>query len=202
MNIATVEPIHIGSDMADIYRLDVFALEILDAVSLAGGWLFDRAMAGWKVTLVLPIPDHHSEFAARVLGAEVANYSSVAGMIRPCPYGVAAVGSAIGMGVVQSHIERGSESGGLELSLIGDIERISELHGYAFRHHLHRLSRAAIAFKSRSLATLGCDVVPMTSNTERLSSTFCDADGDGGTHRLLEPGDIAGARRPAEVDQH
>jgi len=29
------------------YRLDVVAADVADVVRFAGGWLFDRAMAGW-----------------------------------------------------------------------------------------------------------------------------------------------------------
>lgn len=33
------------------YQLDVTALDVADAARAAGGWLFDRAMAGWDVTV-------------------------------------------------------------------------------------------------------------------------------------------------------
>ena len=36
------------------YRLDVVAPTVLDAVQFAGGWLFDRVMAGWDVTVLIP----------------------------------------------------------------------------------------------------------------------------------------------------
>ena len=36
------------------YRLDVVAASAADAVHSAGGWLYDRAMAGWEVTVLLP----------------------------------------------------------------------------------------------------------------------------------------------------
>lgn len=36
------------------YRLDVIAASALDVVQSAGGWLYDRAMAGWQVTVLLP----------------------------------------------------------------------------------------------------------------------------------------------------
>jgi hypothetical protein len=36
------------------YRLDVVAASAADAVRSAGGWLYDRAMAGWEVTVLLP----------------------------------------------------------------------------------------------------------------------------------------------------
>lgn len=36
------------------YRLDVVAASAADVVASAGGWLYDRAMAGWEVVALLP----------------------------------------------------------------------------------------------------------------------------------------------------
>jgi hypothetical protein len=36
------------------YRLDVVAGSAVDVVHSAGGWLYDRVMAGWEVTVLLP----------------------------------------------------------------------------------------------------------------------------------------------------
>jgi hypothetical protein len=36
------------------YRLDVVAASAADVVQSAGGWLYDRVMAGWEVTALLP----------------------------------------------------------------------------------------------------------------------------------------------------
>jgi hypothetical protein len=38
------------------YRLDVVASSVEDVIVSAGGWLFDRAMAGWKVNLLITEP--------------------------------------------------------------------------------------------------------------------------------------------------
>ena len=35
------------------YRLDVVAPTVLDAVRFAGGWVYDRVMAGWDVTVLI-----------------------------------------------------------------------------------------------------------------------------------------------------
>ncbi len=35
------------------YRLDVIAPSVIDAVQFTGGWLFDRVMAGWDVTVLI-----------------------------------------------------------------------------------------------------------------------------------------------------
>ena len=36
------------------YRLDVVAASAADVVQSAGGWLYDRVMAGWEVTALVP----------------------------------------------------------------------------------------------------------------------------------------------------
>ncbi|OBA73189.1 hypothetical protein A5641_06000 [Mycobacterium sp. 1554424.7] len=36
------------------YRLDVVAASAADVVQSAGGWLYDRVMAGWEVSVLLP----------------------------------------------------------------------------------------------------------------------------------------------------
>ncbi len=39
-------------------QLDVSAARVADLISVAGGWLCDRAMAGWTVTVWVPDRDH------------------------------------------------------------------------------------------------------------------------------------------------
>ncbi|MBV9351060.1 MAG: hypothetical protein JOZ23_05930, partial [Mycobacterium sp.] len=50
------------------YRLDVVAADVIDVVKFAGGWLFDRAMAGWDVTVL--VADHPDDRPLKVLGAQ------------------------------------------------------------------------------------------------------------------------------------
>ncbi|OBH93230.1 hypothetical protein [Mycobacterium sp. E2733] len=50
------------------YRLDVIAVSALDVVASAGGWLYDRAMAGWHVTVLLPNPGDARPL--RILGVQ------------------------------------------------------------------------------------------------------------------------------------
>ena len=50
------------------YRLDVVASSVVDVVRFAGGWLFDRAMAGWDVTVL--IADRPDDRPLQVLGAQ------------------------------------------------------------------------------------------------------------------------------------
>lgn len=57
------------------YRLVVVTRTVRDAASAAGGWLFDRAMAGWEVTVLAE--DATDPRPARVLGAFVVDWASV-----------------------------------------------------------------------------------------------------------------------------
>ncbi|MGZ4511234.1 MAG: hypothetical protein ACXVX6_03200 [Mycobacterium sp.] len=50
------------------YRLDVIAVSALDVVQSAGGWLYDRAMAGWQVTVLLP--NGSDARSLRILGVQ------------------------------------------------------------------------------------------------------------------------------------
>jgi hypothetical protein len=72
------------------YRLHVFAPDIVAAVDSVGGLIFDRAMAGWDVTVVVDADTEKAEKIddrpARILGGRVASTVSVlhlAGARRP-----------------------------------------------------------------------------------------------------------------------
>src|SRR5262245_53417438 len=48
------------------YRLDVIASNVDEVVRSAGGWLFDRSMAGWDVSLLTTEPSNPR--ALQILG--------------------------------------------------------------------------------------------------------------------------------------
>jgi hypothetical protein len=53
------------------YRIAVFAPNVPDLVTAAGGWLYDQAAAGWRVTVhAADVADHRP---LTILGAEVVN---------------------------------------------------------------------------------------------------------------------------------
>ncbi|OBA61286.1 hypothetical protein A5647_00475 [Mycobacterium sp. 1100029.7] len=72
-----------GSGECLRYRLDVVANSAVDVVHSAGGWLYDRVMAGWEVTVLLPsscdtrplrilgvaVLDTESEFVSTAMGS-------------------------------------------------------------------------------------------------------------------------------------
>lgn len=49
------------------YRLDVIAPNVLDVVDSIGGWLFDRAIGGWDVNVM--VDDHDNRRPLKILGA-------------------------------------------------------------------------------------------------------------------------------------
>jgi hypothetical protein len=56
------------------YRLDVVAVSAVDVVRSTGGWLYDRVMAGWEVTVLLP-PGADTR-PLRILGVDVLDLDS------------------------------------------------------------------------------------------------------------------------------
>ena len=56
------------------YRLDVLAANVSDVVEAAGGWLFDRRMAGWDVTVL--VPESQDVRALRILGVDIVEVGS------------------------------------------------------------------------------------------------------------------------------
>ena len=62
------------------YRFDVLAGSAVDVVESAGGFLYDRAMAGWAVTVLLPRqaagPCFEDRRALRILGVRVVDLQS------------------------------------------------------------------------------------------------------------------------------
>ncbi|GLE53918.1 hypothetical protein ATCCBAA256_34810 [Mycobacterium montefiorense] len=80
--VSTPRAIH-GNRECLRYRLDVVAGSAADVVHSAGGWLYDRVMAGWEVTVLLPgscdtrplrilgvaVVDTESEFVPTAMGS-------------------------------------------------------------------------------------------------------------------------------------
>ncbi len=142
------------------YRLDVVAPSVREAVRAAGGWMFDRVMAGWDVR-VLVDPERWNgadDRALQILGADTGDLESalITGPrgVRPHALAVAAdlydTDSRIREGVQQA-----LDSGQTEVTLWGESWP-AELEGSSVGSVEHRLSVAARAFKAQALAALDC----------------------------------------------
>ncbi|CAN5559082.1 hypothetical protein BH11ACT6_BH11ACT6_58300 [soil metagenome] len=138
------------------YRLDVIAPSVVEAVQSAGGWLFDRAMAGWDVTVLVDERDH-DPLPLQILGAEVLDLEDAVAMAaRPRPDALAVAAVVYGRDSrVEQGVRRALESGRTEVTLWGqawpaELDRTDSVE--------HRLSVAARAFKARALAAAALPV--------------------------------------------
>jgi hypothetical protein len=136
------------------YRLDVVAADVADVVRFAGGWLFDRAMAGWDVTVL--VADHPDERPLQILGAQILDLEYALATVghRPPPQTLAAASdlfdcdSRVRQGVLQA-----LDQGATEVTLWGQTWPV-ELDSHVSLVE-HRLSAAAQAFKAQALAAAG-----------------------------------------------
>ena len=133
------------------YRLDVVAPTVLDAVRFAGGWVYDRVMAGWDVTVL--IGDDEDVRPLEILGAEVRDLESVleAWEERPHPQTVAVAADLFAVDArVREHVLNALEQGATEVTLWG--EGLPAELDESVDSVQHRLSAAARAFKAQALA--------------------------------------------------
>ena len=135
------------------YRLDVVASDVADVVKFAGGWLFDRAMAGWDVTVLLV--DHPDERPLQILGAQIVDLEYALATVghRPPPQTLAAAADLFGFGQdprVRQGVVQALDQGATEVTLWGETwpAELEDSVGLV----QHRLSAAAQAFKAQSLA--------------------------------------------------
>ena len=151
-------------DMQDMrYRLDVVAASVADVVRFAGGWLFDRAMAGWDVTVLLTdrVADHRDERPLQILGAQTLDLEDALASIgsgvdsgvetRPRPQALAVAADLFGCDSrVRQGVLRALDHGATEVTLWGETWP-AELDDSVGRVQ-HRLSTAAQTFKAQALA--------------------------------------------------
>ncbi|OBF59984.1 hypothetical protein A5787_20340 [Mycobacterium sp. 852002-50816_SCH5313054-b] len=150
------------------YRLDVVAASTADVVQSAGGWLYDRVMAGWEVTVQLP---HGCDTRAlRILGVRALDFDE-----QPDPAGARSHTLAVSAEAFTADArvrEKVLEAMGdrlTEVALWGDgwplaVDR-------AMTQAQHVLTAAARRFKGYALAAagIGCDSVDPTE------TLLCDA---------------------------
>ena len=133
------------------YRLDVVAANAVDAVKFAGGWMYDRVMAGWDVTVLLT--DCSDERPLQILGVATADLETALALWadRPHPQTVAV---DVDLFASDERVRRGVlgalEQGLTEVTLWGD--RCPTELDDSVGPVAHQLSAAARAFKSQALA--------------------------------------------------
>jgi hypothetical protein len=136
------------------YRLDVVATSVVDVVRFAGGWLFDRAMAGWDVTVLLPdLADHLDDRPLQILGVQTLDLEDALALTesRPRPQALAAAADLFGCDPrVRQGVLQALDHGVTEVTLWGETwpAELDDSVGLV----QHRLSMAAQIFKAQALA--------------------------------------------------
>lgn len=136
------------------YRLDVVAPTVLDAVRFAGGWIYDRVMAGWDVTVLIGTDEDARPL--EILGAEVRDLETVLASWeeRPHPQTVAVAADLFDSDArVHGHVLNALDQGATEVTVWG--ERLPADLDESVDCVEHHLTAAARAFKKQALAA--CD---------------------------------------------
>jgi len=135
------------------YRLKVRACDVTDVVRSAGGWLFDRALAGWDVTIVLT---HGGDVRPlQILGVNTAHQEPDDEPSAPRRARSLAVSSAVAATDPQTRddVLHALKRGLTEVTLWGDSWPAGLESSVESVEHV--LSGAARAFKAQALAALG-----------------------------------------------
>jgi len=133
------------------HRIDVVAPTTVRVVQFAGGWLFDRVMAGCDVTV--HVADHADARALQILGARVVDLArTLAARGRvPVPHTLAVDGDLLSADErVRLLVREATSMSQTEVRLWGDACCPADLEREASAV-CHRLSVAARAFKAHAL---------------------------------------------------
>lgn len=140
------------------YRLDVVAASVVDVVKFAGGWLFDRAMAGWDVTVLVSVQS--DDRPLQILGVQTLDLEEALASVgtRPRPQALAAAADLLGCDQrVRNGVLQALAHGVTEVTLWGKAwpAELSDSVGPV----QHRLSTAALTFKAQALAAAALPTV-------------------------------------------
>ncbi len=131
----------------------VVAASTVEVVRLAGGWLFDRAMAGWDVTVLTT--DHPDARPLRILGARAGDLelALTAPFAAPRPHTIAVHTDLHASDArVRRMVHDALDEGWTDVWLWGD-QGVTNLRPGASSTR-PPLSRAARAFKAQALAAV------------------------------------------------
>jgi hypothetical protein len=147
------------------YRLDVVAPTVLNAVRFAGGWIYDRVMAGWDVTVLIATDDDARPL--EILGADVRDLETVLASWeeRPHPQTVSVAADLFDSDSrVHQHVLNALEQGATEVTLWG--ERLPAELDDSVDSVEHHLSAAARAFKTQALEAANESEAAAVGHTE------------------------------------
>lgn len=137
------------------YELDVIGAGVADVVACAGGWLFDRVMSGWNVTVA--VPQGRDMAPLRILGVRTVALDTLVGT-RPAIRALAVAGPMCNADdMVRELVGAALSSARAEVTLWGDawVPALGS-RGAAVRHEL---SSAARVFKTQAFSAAGADAV-------------------------------------------
>lgn len=135
------------------YRLDVLAVSVADAVANIGGWLFDRTMGGWQVTVM--VRDRDDDPAPLgILGAAIADLDGVFDSADRRPAALSVTADLYSSDSrVRAAVRRWSKSSAAEITVCGP-GRPTDLRR-AVTEAQHHLTLAAQAYKFHALKASG-----------------------------------------------
>ncbi|MDT5010782.1 MAG: hypothetical protein QOH57_2399 [Mycobacterium sp.] len=135
------------------YRFDVVCANVADVVSFAGGWVFDRVMAGWDVTVL--VDGQRDLRPIHILGADILDLETALAtwQERPRPHALAVSMELIEADPrIRQRVQDALDHGTTEVTMWGDRWPADLDRGVDSVEH--RLSAAARAFKAQALAAL------------------------------------------------
>ncbi|UXA07410.1 hypothetical protein KXD96_04535 [Mycobacterium sp. SMC-2] len=170
------------------YRLDVIAVSAPDVVRSAGGWLYDRAMAGWQVTVLLP--DGSDARSLRILGVQARDleeyFAAAAADPGSTSESLAVSAEAFTADArVRDRVLRSLDDRLTEVALWGQVPS-----GWPLRvdrgvaRAQYALSAAARRFKGHALAAAGIDCATVYSTETLLCDLATCGRDDSGLVRL------------------
>ena len=147
-------------DKALQYELNVVAADVAAMVSAIGGWLFDRAMAGWRVSVAADACT--DERALRILGLKAVDLNGLWQSTDVDAVAMTAIGT--------DRFESGDHARTMRRSGAGVVFFGAPGPGGAVDRVQYRPSAAALAFKSHALAVAGAD----PGSTGQVETLFRD----------------------------
>jgi hypothetical protein len=159
------------------YRLDVVAASAVDVVQSAGGWLFDRARAGWSVSVLLAC--NADTRSLRILGLQALDLDSksalelVSAAVRVPGQSLAVSAEVFTTDVrIRQKVFKALDHHFTEVALWGEGWPIGVNRTMSTVQHV--LSPAARVFKGYALAAAGTPC----GSVEPTETLLCDADGE------------------------
>jgi hypothetical protein len=138
---------------ASRYRLHVAAPNVVDLITAAGGWLADRAMAGWEVTGF--IADLHDDRPLQILGVDPVQFHPALDLRDLCAADSLAISPDLFIqeSRIRMRVSRAATLGKTEILFMGEAIPAGAW-GKPTRVK-HQCSTAAVAFKRHALAAAG-----------------------------------------------